>query len=657
MRTQTATIKGDAVSVHYYEGTADRDAFYDWLGRDRVALAFDTETTGLDIYSRGFACRLAQFGDHHTSWVLPGRYVPEIRYAIEQAPRLVCHNSSHDLHVADKHYGMLLEDVHPKTLDTFLLSHIIDPRSELDGGVGHGLKNLATFYVDTDAADGDKLLKQVFKDNKWTGDTGWCEIPEDNETFVLYSGLDTILTSRLLEKLLPLAKPFAELVAFEHKLQLVTAKMERRGILLDVEYAENLQAKLLEEEERHNEAIVALTRELGTCPITKTGMKYVMQMLGAAMHGTPVPGPPKHPVYGPVSAGSNKRMVLSFLAMGETLTETTDTGALSVGKDVLLKLCDINADEEPLETREPNKLAEHVRAAKRASKWKSSYVDTMLETRDENDRVHPKISSLKARTGRMAISRPPLQQLPSSGRMIRDCFIPDPGFELVSCDKDQVEMKILAGLTKDDTMVQVMADGVDIFDFTAEKIYGKDFTKKQRKALKAAGYGTCYGGGPATISKQTGLTVPQAKKVQGEYLDTFPGIRTYSQHLQLLAKEDPDLALYNDFGRKLPLDEDRIYSALNYMIQSSARDDFARALVELDGTAMGDLMLLPIHDEILAQAPIGKAKQAVLMLEKYMTTEFGGVALTSGGEVIGDRWGNAYGAAGSFSSWASTDED
>lgn len=642
MRTTEHTIKGDTVSIHFYEGEQDREAFYAWLGSPRVALALDTETTGLDIYSRGFECRLAQFGDHQTSWVVPGRYADEIRDAVQTAPRLVCHNSSHDLHVIDKHYGLKLEDVHPRTLDTFILSHIIDPRSTEDGAVGHSLKALATYYVDPDAADGDKALKAVFKENGWTNDTGWNLIPEDHPTFILYSGLDTIITSRLLEKLLPLAQPFAELVAFEHRLQLVTAKMERKGLLLDVEYTEALRDELTATVDRHDAEIERITRSLGVAPITKTGQKYALQWVMAALSYGQVPKVPKHPLYSPVSSSSNQVMVRAFQAMGETLTETTESGALSVGKDVLLKLCDINADEEPLETREPNKLAEHIRAAKRASKWRSSYVDQMLDTRDEYDRVHPKISSLKARTGRMAISRPPFQQLPSSGRKIRDCLIADPGHELVSCDYDQVEMKLLAALCQDETMLKVMADGLDVFDYTAEVIYGKDFTKKQRKALKSAGYGTCYGGGPNTIAKQTGLTHAQAKKVQGQYLDTYPGIKEYSKHLESMAHEDPDLALYNAAGRKLPLDSDRMYSALNYMIQSTARDVFAQALMRMDEAGLGDYLLLPVHDEIIAQAPIGYCKDLARRIGQHMTTTYDGVALTAEGEVVGARWGDNY---------------
>lgn len=644
MRTQQHTIKGDTVSIHFYEGDQDREAFYDWLGQPRVALAFDTETTGLDIYSRGFSCRLAQFGDHLTSWVLPGRYADAIGYAVRSADRLVCHNSSHDLHVLDKHYGLRLEDTHPKTLDTFLISHIIDPRSPEDGAVGHGLKDLATYYVDPFCADGARILKDVFKANKWTSDTGWCAIPEDHPDFVLYAGLDTILTSRLLEKLLPMVREFKDLVAFEHKLQLVTAKMERKGILLDVEYTLRLQEELTRTETYHNEQVVRICRELGVAPLTPRGQRDVLDATfwALSMGGLRKRRASNGKQYVDMSAGSNQVIVSALLKMGETLTETTDSGALAIGKEILNDLCDVNKDDERLDIREPNVLAQHVKAAKRAGKWRSSYIDQMINTRDENDRIHPKISSLKARTGRMAISRPPFQQLPSSGRKIRDCLIADPGHELVSCDYDQVEMKLLAALTKDERMVQVMHDGLDIFNYTAEIIYGPEYTKKERGALKAAGYGTCYGGGPKTIAKQTGLTLAQAKKVQGQYLETYPGIKKYSKHLELSALEDPDLAIYNAMGRKLPVDKDRMYAVLNYMIQSSARDVFAQAIIRMDEAGLTDYMLLPVHDEMIGQAPVGYCKDLAKKFGENMSTDYDGVALTAEGDVIGNRWGLAY---------------
>lgn len=640
------TINEELVTIHFYHGESDREEFYDWLMQPRTALAFDTETTGLDIFAEGFACRLAQFGDTDDAWVLPARYLEEIQHALTTAPLLACHNSNHDLQTADRHLGVSLDDLQPKTLDTMILSHLVDPRSKEDSStvVGHGLKDLVNHYVDDSFADGNKVLKEVFKANGWTIAEGFTAIPEENEDYVRYSGLDVIGTARLLHELIPRLSGKGELVSFEHHLQLVLARMERRGLLVDVKYTTNLQTTLDAIQTLNNAKVVTMCRELGVAPLTPRGIKDIESVVHLALTGVlPKRRAPKGSPYKPMTAGSNATVAAAFLEMGEELTERTDSGAFSVGKEVLNRLCDVNKDDEPLETRKPNELAVAVKAAKRATKWRASYVDTILEIKDERNRIHPKIQGLKARTGRMAISRPPFQQLPSSGRMIRDCIVADPGHLLISCDYDQVEMKLLAGLCKDEQMVQVMLDGLDIFNFTAEKIYGPGYTKKQRGALKATGYGTCYGGGPKTISEQTGLSLAQAKEVQAHYHDTFPGIRIYSKELETAAMRDPDLAVHNFMGRKLPLDKDRTYAALNYMIQSTARDVFAKAIVRLDKAGLGDYLLLPVHDEMIAQAPEDVAEDIARQIGEQMSDEFNGVKLTATGEVIGKRWGDAYG--------------
>lgn len=644
MKTLTDKVAKEPVEIHLFE-LSHLWEFVAWLEQPRTALAFDTETSGLDIYARGFELRLAQFGDRNTSWVIPAKYKGVIEYAIRTAPRLTCHNSNHDLHTIDKHLGISLEDVQPKTIDTFILSHLIDPRNQLDGGVGHGLKNLSCHYVDFFADDGDSALKEVFKANGWTSNTGWSQIDVDDETYNRYAGLDTILLARVLDKLLPLAAPYSELVKFEHKLQLVCAKMERRGLLIDVPYTEQLLAELEAEVEEHNGELVRICRELGVAPLTPRGVRDVFDATfwALSMGGLRKRRPSKGKQYVDVSSSSNQVIVQGLLAMGETLKETTPSGALSVGKDVLNALCDVNMDGERLELREPNKLAVHVKAAKRASKWAEAYVRTMLDIRDENDRIHPKISSLKARTGRMAISRPPFQQLPSSGRKIRDCLIADPGKTLISCDYDQIEMRLLAGMAREQQMMNAIADGVDLHDMTATIIFGPDFTKKQRKLSKVVGFGKVYGAGAKTIAKQTGVLIKQAKEVIDGYDQAFPGIKEYSQELQDQAIKNDRLAIYSEImGRFLPLDADRVYAALNYQIQGTAREVFAQALVRLDEAGLSSYLLLPIHDEVLAQAPIDRAEQVAKYIGAEVATKYKGVELSAEGDVIGERWGMAY---------------
>lgn len=659
MRTLHHRLAGAPVYIHYYEGHGDDARLLEWLAEERPVLGLDTETTGLDIYARHFATRLVQVGDKKTAWVIPARHKSIIQEIILTAPLLAMHNAPHDLHTIDRHFGIPLEETHPKTVDTMLLAHILDPRSSEDGQhVGHGLKALAAAHVDPEAEAGQKALKAVFKARGWTIDEGWNLIEEDNEDYVRYSGLDPIETAHLFDYLWPLVADNKPLIKFEHKVQRLLAKMERRGIRLDVEYTQKLQAELDQIVTENDEQAVQMFKDLGAAKLTPRAQRGVHDAIHIALGGMPhkynVKGELKPlrrqtdgKLYESMSVGSNQVVVKALQLMGEELTKKTDTGALAVDSEVLNLLCDVDKDDERMGAREPNPLARLVKDGKRAGKWRSSYADTMLEIRDDKDRVHTKIASLKARTARMAVSHPPFQQLPSNkGRMIRDCLLADPGHLLISSDYDQVEMKLLAGLllkhVGDDTMAKVMAEGLDIFDWTSEQVYGAGFTKRQRGALKATGYGTCYGGGPNTISQQTGLTYAQAKEVQTLYLDTFPGIREYSKLLQDEALAN-DYAIYTPlYGRRMPVDENRVYAALNYMIQSTARDIFAEALLRLDKAGLESYLLLPVHDEVLAQAPTDEAPEIARRIGETMTTRFNDVDLTATGEVIGTRWGDAY---------------
>lgn len=646
MRTLTHRLGGGPVAIHFYEGDGDRAAFYAWLDQPRKILGFDTETCGLDIYSGDSKfCRLAQFGDDTSSWVIPARHLDVIQRGVRQAKHLVMHNAPHDVHTADRHLGLPLEEVHTKTIDTLILSHIVDPRGKEDGGVGHGLKDLAAHYVDPRASDGDKALKAVFAENKWTGGTGWSEIPEDHETFWLYAGLDTIIDVRLYNALLPHLAGFERLSRFEHKLQRLLAKMERRGVLLDVEYTEKLQHELTTTVDDNTTGIVQMVRDLGAAKLTPRGQRGVADAVVTALGGTP----PKRrksngALYGSVSAESNQVIVAALLEMGEDLTLRTQSGALSVDKDVLNELCDVNKDGERLDLREPNPLAVMVKAAKRANKWNSSYATAMLDTRDPADRIHPKIAGLKARTARMSISRPPVQQLPSSDRTIRDCFIADPGHVIVACDFEQIEMRLLAAVAEESQMIAAIKAGVDLHDMTATILFGSSFTNKQRKLAKVAGFGRVYGGGAKVIAKQTGVSLQQAQAVNKAYDESFPGIKEYGYRLQDTAKRDSRFAVTTPLlGRRLPVDEDRLYAATNYVIQSTARDVFAQALLDLDDAGLGEYLLLPIHDEVIAQAPEAEAEEIAKRIGEIMTGDFQGVPLAAEGEVYGRSWGCGYG--------------
>ena len=607
MKHYRQQLGGSDVDINVVERDEDIDAFHDWLVTAPHLLGFDTETTGLDIYSPGYEVRLAQFGDHRTAYVLRvEQHAEAVKWALRSGHRFVVHNYAFDGLVVDRHLGVTVEELAPNVVDTHILAHLVDPRQQAEGGIGTGLKPLAQHYVDRNASDGQKELQAEFRAIGANKATGWAKINIDNPVYELYAGLDPILAVRIHDELALALKDYdiEHLVEFEHELQRVLMLMQRRGIRIDVPWTSELRAELQGEAE-HYRAIAAR--------------------------------------YGVSNINSTKQISEALLGMGETLTEHTASGAYKVDKSVLQGLADLDANWKPLETRDSNPLAEAVLKAKRSEKWDTAYLGAFLDLRDADDRLHPTIGGLQARTGRMSISHPPLQQLPSSEWRIRRSMIADPGQVIIAADYSQVEMRVLAALCQDPNLVDAIKSGTDLHDYTARMVFGEDFTSKQRKIAKSVGFGKVYGGGAATITRQTGAPLAQVKEAIAAYDATFPGIKRLGHDLQRQTGYG-SLPVITPSGRRLPLDRDRTYAATNYLVQSTARDLLAQALVDMDSAGLGEHLLLPVHDEIIAQCPEADADEVLRGIAECMDGDFMGIPIVSDPEKYGRSWGHGYGA-------------
>jgi DNA polymerase-1 len=618
LRTYYHGIAGDRITVNVPETETDLEEFKRWARRaSRVGpLALDTETTGLDIYSDSFGLRTVQFGDAHTAWVIHwergGWFIETVLWVLRKLrPRFLIHNAPYDWLVLNQKAGVPLEDLAPLTRDTSIMATLIDPRQEHEGGMGRALKPLSAKLIDPDAPDTQGDLTAVFRSLGLTKATGWAGIPLDHPTYNLYAGLDVILTARLYPILAEIHEQLdirRMLVDYEHEIARICATMQRTGLVLDKEYTRKLDERLAEEAEKYAD----IARQ-----------------------------------YGVENVNSNKQIAEALVWMGETqiLENTTKTGAIKVDKTVLLGLADLDLHTwERLGVRDPNPLADAVVRSKRAAKWRSAYVETFLETADASGRVHPMIQTLAARTGRMSITRPALQTLPSSEQMIRRALLADEDHVMVSTDFDAVEMRVLAALADVKKMKQAIAEGHDLHDFTASLVYGPDFTKHHRKICKGVGFGKVYGGGPETISRQTGAAVADVKRAIATYDRVYPEIKRFSSRHQRIAREN-GMVTVTLTGRRLPLDRDRAYAVVNYQVQSAARDVLGQALIDMDSAGLLPYLRLPIHDEVLASVPRRDAVELSREIERCMSMTLGGVAITAKAETKGLRsWGSLYGA-------------
>jgi DNA polymerase-1 len=585
--------------------------FRDWLFSGNRPIAYDIEATGLDTYSPGWEIKSIQWGDRDAAYVFIWQE-PWFQKSIdivmrETKCRLLAHNASFDALGLDRHGHVDAIKLLERTFDTKILAHLADPRNRSEGGVGHGLKNLAAHHVDKSAPDSDAALKNLFKENKWSVQQGWLNIPAAHPTLVHYAGMDVILTARLFPKLRDEIKrqTMDHLVKYEHQILRLVASMERRGMLIDVPYAESLIEQMTYEEKHH----------IG-----------VVKSFGVNNHN------------------ATKDVAEALQRLGVKLLETTPSGALKVDKTILSAI----AADESYGTA--CTLASSVMSAKNSAKWRDSYVVASLESMDSNGRVHPKINSLQARTGRMSINNPPLQQLPSGGDAIRRMFIAEQGCRMASIDFSGVELRVLAALSQDPVMLSVFKEGADLHQTTA------DSTGVTRKIAKTVNFGKVYGAGPKTLARQSGLSVEEAQKVCDLFDDTYKGVTEFSHKLAYPVKKGIRNYVITHTGRKLPVDSERPYAALNYCIQSTARDVLGRAMIKVADAGLWDYAVLPIHDEILFSFPEGQAEELCREAGVTMEMILKDVHISTEPDLGGDSWGTLY-TEGEHAVVDLTDED
>ncbi len=616
MRVYDYRVAGEAVQVKVPETLQDFVDFQAWFRRASSAgpVALDTETTGLDIYSPGYRLRTCQFGDRREAWVLlyelGGHHKEMAQWALGTRARFQIHNAPFDWAVLDRHAGMPIEELAPRTIDTRLKAGLVDPRQPQEGGRGTALKPLAAWYIDPNSPDTQGDLTAVFRSLKLTKATGWAGIDLWHPTYLLYAGLDVILTARLdtaLDAELDMLGVRPRLIAYEHEIARICAIMQRTGLVLDVDYTRDLDERL--------------------------GAEALMYE-GTALR------------YGVDSVNAPAQLRTAFQEMGEIwgLDEVTPTGMLKVDKAVLHRFADLDFQTgEPLRSRTPNPLAEAIILSKRSGKWRSAYTSTFLETMDADGRIHPFINSMQARTGRMSITRPALQTLPSSDWLIRRCLQAEQGHVMVSTDFAAVEMRVLAALADVKRMKQAIRNGEDLHEFTARMVYGDGFTKQHRKVCKGVGFSKVYGGGAATTARQTGAPEDDVRRAMQAYDRAYPEIARYSRRLQREAYEHGMVGI-SVTGRRLPVDRQRVYTVTNYAVQSAARDVLGQSLINIEEAGLLHTLRLPIHDEVLASVPQGEAAEYAQAIQDCMTFDLFGVPIEAEAEVGMRSWGSLYGA-------------
>jgi DNA polymerase-1 len=294
------------------------------------------------------------------------------------------------------------------------------------------------------------------------------------------------------------------------------------------------------------------------------------------------------------------------------------------------------------------------------SKLKGTYIDALPTLiHPVTGRVHTVFNQAVAATGRLSSSDPNLQNIPNRtalGREIRGAFVAEPGHVLISADYSQIELRVLAHLSGDETLTAAFARGDDIHDQTALKVFGANSgldRHELRRRAKIVNYALLYGKTAFTLAKDIGVSQQAAQQFIDAYFAGFPRVRGFIDR----TLEDARLSgvVRTLFGRKRPVPEltskngqiraaaERV--AVNMPIQGTAADILKRAMIDVDRALSqrepSTRMILTVHDELLFESPRDRAESAAAVVRDAMS---GAVALAVPLDVdvgIGENWKEA----------------
>jgi DNA polymerase-1 len=588
----------NGVQLHLVERLADAEDFMRWLGQSRRVLGVDTETTGFSAYKQKI--RLIQFGDTRTGWAMSWDLWKGL--AMEALERyegpIAFHNMRFDGAFIEHHSNWRIP--RERSHDTMLMAHVVNP-------LGSGaLKSLAARHVDRRALAGQNLLDEAFKKHGWD----WATVPINFPAYWQYSALDPVLTCGLWEHFIEhcgVGGKYDRVYALEMATRHTVSAMERNGIPLDVDYS------------------VLKAMELRT---------YAEEVADWCK-GT----------FGIANPGSNPQLVKKFTDLGAEITQFTGTGAPSVNKYQLAIFT--NEGSGAVQA-----LAQQVLRMRKAAKT-AQYFENFVEHSIDGV-VHPEIRTLGARTGRMSVSNPALQQVPKGDATVRRAFLPSEGNKIVTCDYSQIEMRLLAHFSQDGMLIDAFknadAMGGDFFVSIGRDVYNDpEFAKsdKRRGLIKSTMYGKAYGAGINKMAETAGVAYATMEAVVHGLDAKYPGIRAFTSDVENIGfrrqRDEGQGYVMTPLGRRLPCDDGHVYALTNYLIQSTAAEVFKESLVRLDHLGLTDYMALPVHDEVVFNMPVGDIEQArheipyvMSDMKNYLlelTTEFDGPL---------DNWGQKY---------------
>ncbi|MGR6735120.1 MULTISPECIES: DNA polymerase I [Pseudomonas] len=326
--------------------------------------------------------------------------------------------------------------------------------------------------------------------------------------------------------------------------------------------------------------------------------------------------------------GSPKQLgVILYDKLGLPVLKKTAKGQPSTAEEVLAKLAE---DDYPL----PKVLMQY----RSMSKLKSTYTDRLPEQiNPRTGRIHTSYHQAVASTGRLSSSDPNLQNIPvrtAEGRRIRQAFIAPPGYKLLAADYSQIELRIMAHLSRDEGLLNAFRNNLDVHTATAAEVFKvelKDVSSDQRRSAKAINFGLIYGMGAQKLGKDIGVDTKTAKAYIDTYFARYPGVREYMDRTRAQAAEQGYVETL--FGRRLYLPEINSNkpqeragaerTAINAPMQGTAADIIKKAMVAVDNwlatSGLDAKVILQVHDELVLEVREDLVDQVSEEIRGYMS--------------------------------------
>jgi DNA polymerase-1 len=335
-----------------------------------------------------------------------------------------------------------------------------------------------------------------------------------------------------------------------------------------------------------------------------------------------------------------------FTKMGLASKQKTQGGAQSTSSAVLDGL----AAEHP--------IVADILEFRMYEKLRSTYLEPLPLLADSSGRIHTTFNQLATATGRLSSSNPNLQNIPirgSLGPRMRSCFVAPDGCRLVAADYSQIELRVLAHMSGDPTLLDAFAAGDDIHARTASILFDKEkVSPDERRKAKTINFGLLYGMGPQKLGRELGISLKEAKAFIQVYFSKLSRVREFYEEIEAGAKSLGYVTTLAGRRRMLPDINSRNVNmaqqarrmAINTVVQGSAADIIKKAMLEVDKSRvigeLGASLILQIHDELLLEAPTERAGAVGEAVAGIMTSVYRLTVPLAVDWGVGGDWSEAH---------------